>query len=201
MKRTNDFGMWISLAAFVVFSGVAGAGWTHGVDFALVRAAQEWASGTLDRAGAFFSETGDWEVSGVFLLLVAAAMVFRGHRRLAGRLIFVFLATGLVEFVLKMTLPVPPIPEYLGRSKEFTPLVAIEYSYPYPSGHLLRTVIVLGAVYLWTRSRLLGAVFALYTVGMALTRVYLGVHWPSDVVGGALFGVAALFWAFRNTKG
>lgn len=201
MKRIGNLGMWISLAAFVVLSAVAGAGWTYRADLALVRAAQGWASGTLDRVGEFFSETGDLEVCGVVLLLVLAAMVFRGHRGLAGRLLFVFLATGLLELALKMTLPVPPIPEYLGRSDGFAPLVEIEYAYPYPSGHMLRTVIVLGAVYLWTRSRPLGAIFGLYVAGMALTRVYLGVHWPSDVIGGALLGLAGLLWAFRSAKG
>lgn len=193
--------MWISLAAFVVFSAVAGAGWTYRADLSLVLAAQEWSSATLDRVGNLFSEIGDWEVSGAFMLLIVAAMIFSGHRRIAWRLLFVFVVTGLVELALKMALPVTPIPEYLSRSDGFAPLVAVEYSYPYPSGHLLRTVIVLGAVYLWTRSRLLGVVFALGVGGMALTRVYLGVHWPSDVIGGALLGLAGLLWAFRKGKG
>lgn len=201
MKRANDFGMWISLAAFVMVSALAGAGWTYRMDFALIRAAQGWASGALDIAGEFFSETGDWEVMGLALLVIAAAIYYRGRRRTAARVLLAFLATAFVELVLKMTLPVPPIPEYLGRSDGFAPLVAVDFPYPYPSGHLLRSVIVFGALYLWTRSRPLGVIAALYVTGAALTRIYMGVHWPSDVVGGILLGLAGLLWAFKSGKG
>jgi membrane-associated phospholipid phosphatase len=34
--------------------------------------------------------------------------------------------------------------------------------------------------------------------GAAWARVYLGTHWPSDVLGGALLGLAGLLWAFRR---
>lgn len=200
MKSTSRASLWVPVVAFALLSAVAGAGWTYRLDIALVRAAQTRASDLLDRVGDFFSDIGGWEISAALLLLVAAGMFIRGHRRVAGRLLLAFLAAGLLELALKMVLPVPPIPDSLGRTGDFTPTIAVEYPYPYPSGHVLRSVIILGALYLWSGSRVLGTVFALYVFGMSVTRVYLGVHWPSDVVGGLLLGLAALAWAFRGNK-
>lgn len=72
------------------------------------------------------------------------------------------------------------------------------HGYGFPSGHVFGvTVFVVMALYLlwlfeapgrvqWA-ARLAGIAFVL-TVGYS--RVYLGAHWPSDVVGGLLAGVA-----------
>jgi membrane-associated phospholipid phosphatase len=66
----------------------------------------------------------------------------------------------------------------------------------FPSGHALTATVVCGLL-LWLL-RLYGAgrvlwrtalvVAAVSVVGVGLTRVWLGVHWPSDVLGGWLFG-------------
>jgi undecaprenyl-diphosphatase len=70
----------------------------------------------------------------------------------------------------------------------------------YPSGHMMRTVLVYGLGAFVVRrlaspgwARTLAAPTAAVVVGfMALDRVYLGVHWQSDVFGGLLLGAAAL---------
>ncbi len=200
MKTTTSTGLWTTAIAFVLFSAIAGAGWTYRLDLALVQMAQRYATDWLDSLGGFFSTSGGWELTGFALLFVVGAMWLRGRRRLAIKLFAIFLATGLLEYLLKMFLPVPPIPDSLGRTEDFAPLLAVEYPYPYPSGHLLRTTIILGALYLWTGSRAIALVSILYIAGMGYSRFYLGVHWPSDVIGGVLLGMAALAWTFRGGK-
>lgn len=194
----QSFLAWTS--AFALFSAVAGAGLTYRLDLALVRVAQRGASSFLDAVGGFFSTAGGWELTSLFLVILAGFMFWRGRRRPAVRVVGVFLATAVLEYLLKSYLPVPPIPEGLGRTEGFAPTLEIEYPYPYPSGHMLRSTILLGALYLWSGRRPLGVLSLLYLIGMGLTRVYLGVHWPSDVVGGVLLGAAAVALAFGRPK-
>ena len=65
----------------------------------------------------------------------------------------------------------------------------------FPSGHAMTATVICGLV-LWVLRPFLGrtlwrtalAVAVISVLGVALTRVWLGVHWPSDVVGGWLLG-------------
>lgn len=66
----------------------------------------------------------------------------------------------------------------------------------FPSGHAMTATIV-GGVLLWLLRhhgarrvlfRTALAVVVVSVAGVGLTRVWLGVHWPSDVVGGWLLG-------------
>ncbi|WP_149822953.1 phosphatase PAP2 family protein [Streptomyces tailanensis] len=67
----------------------------------------------------------------------------------------------------------------------------------FPSGHAMTTTVVCGLLlYLLhlygagqTLVRTVLAVSAVSVVGVGLTRVWLGVHWASDVVGGWLLGL------------
>jgi undecaprenyl-diphosphatase len=197
--KTNAI-LWLSAASLALFSAIAGAGWTHGLDVSLMRSAQAHTWPALDVAGGFFSATGGWELTGLILVALVAGLWWRGRRRLAVRLFVAFLAAGLIEYAMKMLLPVPPIPDSFGRSEDFTPTIAVEYPYPYPSGHMLRAAFLLFAACFLTRSRLLLAGTVLFLALLTLTRLALGVHWLSDMIGGALLAAAAVAWAFRGEK-
>ena len=187
---------WASGAAFALLSGTAGAGWLLGLDLLLLRAAQARPAAYLDGIGALFSILGSIEFTVGLLGLLVSCVLVRGDRRLAARLVVAFAAVALVEVLMKLYLPVPPIPEDAARIRDFGPLVDAVYPHPYPSGHSIRTTFLLVASCLLWPNRFVWTSCAVLLVLMTVSRVYLGLHWASDVAGGVLLGLAGLAWAF-----
>ncbi len=201
MKGIANPTLWVSVAAFTLFSAAAGLRLLYGFDLWALQMAQTRTSGFLDATGELFSTMGGIELTAVMLLLLTAALFFGGRRVLAGRVLAAFLVTSLVEIAMKLWLPQAPLSEEFSRSAGNTPMVEISYSYPYPSGHMLRTTILLGVVFVLWKNRTGRVLLSLVLLGMALSRVYMGVHWASDVVGGVLLGIVGLAWAFGHRKG
>jgi undecaprenyl-diphosphatase len=70
-------------------------------------------------------------------------------------------------------------------------------TYSFPSGHASGNAVFLGALAMLWPSRA-GSAVALALIGMiGISRVWLGVHWPSDVVCGWIEGAAILLLARR----
>ncbi len=77
-------------------------------------------------------------------------------------------------------------------------------SWSYPSGHSLNSMVVLGLLTVLAvrerpgavRRTVLAALGAFLVVVVGFSRVYLGVHWPSDVLAGWLIGVLWLTICF-----
>ena len=89
-----------------------------------------------------------------------------------------------VELLFKLTIPQPPPPAELARAIHLFPFLEGPPAYAFPSGHVARVAFLVAAL------RWPGGVSAAIVFTMALTRVYLAAHWPSDVVGGWLLGYA-----------
>lgn len=51
---------------------------------------------------------------------------------------------------------------------------------------------------MWTFDRRVGAFFLTLATLMSFSRVYVGVHYPLDVVGGALIGILCARWVIKH---
>jgi membrane-associated phospholipid phosphatase len=126
--------------------------------------------------------------------VVAALIVGAVSWRRCPRFAVVYAVTlaigALLNVVLKVTVnrPRPPNPD---------PGVALA---SFPSGHTFQATLVLGllpiGIMLLTRNRSLTRLSAVVAgvgiVAMAISRVYIGAHWPTDVIAGALIGGALI---------
>ena len=118
-----------------------------------------------------------------------------------------FLAAELFEILYKSNLTHPRPPSAIAHddgpsiSDILEPAAGLHNSFP--SGHMMRTVLVYGllafvirrlAPWPWARNLALPLAIVLIVV-LSFDRLYLEVHWESDVVGGILLGAIALLSA------
>ena len=129
---------------------------------------------------------GYWVMIAVFAI---ALFLLRKHR-IALELVVVFFVSAAVVFVLKHVIHADR--PYLIDSRVIA--YDTDSGFGMPSAHALLSVVILGWVYLrHPKSRLLlwGSIVIAFFIG--LSRVYLGLHYPSQVIAGWVLGVALLF--------
>ncbi|UBV45299.1 phosphatase PAP2 family protein (plasmid) [Deinococcus taeanensis] len=154
----------------------------------LMLAIHAYSSPALNHVTAAFSLLGSARGMAPIALILVAAL----YRVKRSRAYFMAVSLGgvaLINLLLKNLFDRP-------RPTFWTPFLP-EPDFSFPSGHamfasaLATSVIAL----LWaTRWRIPALVIGtLYVLGMMLSRVYIGVHYPTDVTGGALFSLAWVF--------
>jgi undecaprenyl-diphosphatase len=143
----------------------------------------------LDVGASVITVLGQTEVVGTIALAVAIARL-RARRRdwWVPALILVVIA---IEFAMKLTIPQAPPPADLVRSIQLFPFLEAPTAFSFPSGHVARVAFLVMAL------RWPAGVSAAAVLLMALTRVYLAEHWPSDVLGGWLLGYGIAALAYR----
>ena len=169
-----------AFAAFLVLTALVAVHGLDSVDRAILDVVQTPHAYWLDLAGSIVTILGQSEVVGIVALGVAIAWL-RARRRdwWIPLLLAVVVA---IEVVGKLVIAQDPPPGELSRSIRFLPFLESPTQYAFPSGHVARVAFLVAALrWPWIPAMVL-------VVVMALTRVYLAEHWPSDVLGGWLLG-------------
>ncbi len=182
----------------IMLGFVANAGFTREYDKTLLKALALH-RGTSPDAAILAAQWVTWlgDAAQRSLAVVAAALwlLWRKRARAAiAMLVFPTLA-GATSSILK---------ELFARPRPaLTPHLDIVSNLSFPSGHATNAVaiFVLAALVIPAHNRLLAMSAA---IGMAsvigLSRISLGVHWPSDVVGGWMWGFGWVLMALGTIR-
>jgi membrane-associated phospholipid phosphatase len=181
------------LAALAVLAAqVCHRGWFVEVDHAATTWLIEHRTSALDGVALAATTVFGPAETAAMALLVAVAVAVR-YRSYPCGLTIIATVGGAAALCSAMKLLVararPPIPVQ----------ETLETDYSFPSGHVTGAAALFGilAVAVGLRrsqivKRLLAIVASVAVVAVALSRLYLGVHWLTDVVAGAVLGCAVV---------
>lgn len=142
---------------------------------------------------------GDAPIALLLSVLVIIFLIIKKHQNEFLILALSFITGGVVNFLLKMIFRLP--------RPQIAPLI-IKDDFTYPSGHAMNNLVFYGLlvffVFRFTRhkklSLMVGMLAALWIGLIGFSRVYLGVHYPSDIIGGYLAGFWILLTALLVDK-
>lgn len=199
LRRTLIIGLF-SLLAFSFVTVLIRADRIVDFDTTIIEAVQSHESPILTSIMKFFTVAGSTQVVVIMCLLIIFFLYKVLHHR-TELILFIVVVVGspLLNFVLK---------EIFQRARpDLHRLIEIG-GYSFPSGHAMNAFTVYGifTFLLWRHifnqsGRTLLLFFCSFIVFMiGVSRIYLGVHYPSDIIGGyfaSSFWLATSIWCFQ----
>jgi membrane-associated phospholipid phosphatase len=157
----------------------------------VIQSVQAWSNPVLDSVFKAITLLGDEK----FALLIVPFLYWALDKSLALRMGFLYLGSAYLNTALKALFAVPR------PSLTDVRVVTPTEGYSFPSGHAQTTATVWGYLATQVRKTWFWIVTTLLIVLVGLSRVYLGVHYPQDVIVGTIIGlvlVAVYNWLLRT---
>lgn len=148
--------------------------------------------GRFDAPMVFLTDVGGGVGMTILCVSAAAALVARKKDREATFVLACGAGTALLSAALKLAFhrarPDPALHYVIQAPSSFS----------YPSGHAMGSACIVGSLVVvafalsrsWAIRSAAALVAGVFVAGVACSRVYFGVHFPSDIVGGVFAGAA-----------
>jgi undecaprenyl-diphosphatase len=193
----------IFLIAFATFAVLIDTHRIYSFDLRLIDFWQGMESPGLTRFAEAVSAAGTTKpVIGIALLIMAFLFFVLRQRTELLMLVMALVGSTLLNMAVKNA---------VARERPSLHRIVEETGYSFPSGHSMAALSLYGmtAFLLWRVVRngwgrtLIAIVAAVFILTIGASRIYLGVHYPSDVIGGYLLSgcwLAATIGTFRSLQ-
>lgn len=194
----------VAVSSLLVFAGLGQAVLTDRTlpfDLAIRNAVHAWASPPLTTLMIGITQMGAPSMLITITIIVGLYLAVKRQAPLAAVLALSTIGASAAEESIKLLYHRVRPPAFFGYDEPMT--------YSFPSGHSatsicfygLLAVILAGSIKSRARRRALRIAACLLVLSIGFSRVYLGVHYPADVLGGYAFGLAWLLGVVNATAG
>lgn len=182
IKRLLTAGLlfWVPVIIFIVLAEEVREKEPIPGDSAILQWLNQHSSPELDKAAVILTDTSGSLQAAVLSAIIITVLLALGRKRAGVMLLFSIGGASVINVLLKL---------FFARDRpDLWATVVTETSYSFPSGHAMGSAALAFGIIalLWDTKWRYPALVAgsLYTFLIGMTRLYLGVHYPTDVVAG-----------------
>ena len=143
----------------------------------------------------------------ILLIVILYAHLKRNHvlKRIGFLVLMAFLFSGIIAIILKHMIHEPR--PFISLSNVHL-LIAEDDPLSFPSGHTTSIMAIVSVLILNMKElskkyyKIIDLVLIIFAIIMPFSRIYVGVHYPCDILAGAIIGICGGFLVnyFFNTK-
>lgn len=133
-------------------------------------------------------------VFSIIIIIITSILLYKYNKKDDLKYFLIIMIIGnITSFTLKLI---------IARNRPDILRLMIENSYSFPSGHTFITTLLYGSILVllnkyYKKSYVLWTIYGILVMLIMFTRIYLGVHYFSDTLGGFFLGIIFLFIFYK----
>ncbi len=160
------------------------------MDFQILYFINEFHFEALDKIMVLITHMG---TKGIFWILIGVILLLFKKTRKCGLTVLIALLFSLIAGnILLKNIVARPRPCWIDETVNM--LIAVPKDYSFPSGHTFASFAAAVSIFLYYKKAGAAAVVLAFLIGFS--RLYLFVHFPTDVMAGAVLGVCASYASY-----